>query len=44
MKRCTICDAKGLSRIEAALASGRRSVLSVSKEFGVSYDALRRHR
>ncbi len=42
MNQCTICYHKSAARIEAALTT-KRAVLSVAKEFGVSYDALRRH-
>jgi hypothetical protein len=40
--RCTICDHKRATYIDRLIGQDR-SLLSISKEVGVSYDALRRH-
>jgi hypothetical protein len=41
--KCTICDHPQRGEIEAALVAGR-SLRNVAQQFGVSHDALHRHR
>lgn len=43
MNECKVCTHRNVSQIENTVATGKRSVLSISRQFNVSYDSLRRH-